>query len=261
MIKLSCRIGGFAPLALSIGLVVVPQAGAHGGRGGHGGGGHGGGGHAARCAPLLRTPADVWRTPNGSRDTAGKCSSISNSAANTHALTNTANSHANQSHAQSRNHSQALTNSTHASNNAAALASSTHARNNIAAVPGSTNMRNNVASPSATGSSTVGTGIPTTLGTMPTLSASSGVVPNSYTYGAGRGAQLPSVWLRERLPQPLLRPGIRIWQVPGTQPRSYRGVNVSPCKPHTCRATITRATASVRCMRSRWQYGSFHTDR
>ncbi len=58
MITSSSRIRGIVPLALSIGLLVVPQAGAHRGRGGHGGGGHGGGAqpldspispHASRC--------------------------------------------------------------------------------------------------------------------------------------------------------------------------------------------------------------------
>ena len=56
MITSSRWTRGIVPLALSIGLVIVPQAGAHGGRGGGHGGGHGGGG-AVRRPLLLRQPA------------------------------------------------------------------------------------------------------------------------------------------------------------------------------------------------------------
>ena len=57
---------GFVPWALSIGLLIVPQAGAHGGRGGGHGGGHAGGGACA--APLFGTPACVSARPYAPRN-------------------------------------------------------------------------------------------------------------------------------------------------------------------------------------------------
>ncbi len=179
---------GFVPWALSIGLLIVPQAGAHGGRGGGHGGGHAGGGarapHFSARQPAYQ-PARMPRAMAATRRTSNNSSSAYKygSTSGTHAQTNRALSQSNASH------SQALASSIHASNNAAALASSTHARTNSITTANGTTSRNNLTSTSGTGNSTVGIGGTTPIGTMPTLSGSSALVPNAYTYGTGRGAR------------------------------------------------------------------------
>jgi hypothetical protein len=201
MITSSRRPRGFVPLAMSIGLLIVPQAGAHGGRGGHGGG-HGGG-HAAQ-APHFSARQPTYTPPRMPRAaTAARGTSSNSGGTHTRGSSSSVHAQGNKTHAQSiANHSQALASSTHAANNATATASSTHAgnnatattssihaRNNAAAAASSTHTRNNVTSTSGTGSSAVGTGSPTTLGTMPTLAASNALVPSAYTFGNGRGAR------------------------------------------------------------------------
>jgi hypothetical protein len=116
--------------------------------------------------------------------------SNNSSAAYTHGSSSSTHAQTNHALVQSNaNRSQGVANSTHASNNAAALASSTHARANSVTTANGTPTRNNLTSASGTGSSTVGIGGSTPIGTMPTLSGSSSLVPNAFTYGSGRGAR------------------------------------------------------------------------
>ena len=241
--------------------------GGHGG-GGHGGGGHGGGGQAAR-APRVASPQQGYKAPRMPSNTTHSRSGASRGSSTAHnamARSSSSRAHLNHVQAQVINPQSHSTNSVARANNAQARLnnSQAHPNNSPARVSTSQGKLNDRAGPAQ---------LHEHRDRKPDQHEPAHYVqerierrraPGSHRSFPRRlhlrsrklAAALPGLRVRARLPEPLLRRGVRIRTVAGEQSGPRRASAPRSMRASRGSITITRGTASGRCVPSRWPSGS-----